>query len=215
VNRAVAGLRVQQPSVLWTPPEARFAGRFRRPQNASPNRHLSQIGQPRSRDGRCSRSREFDLGVVYLTTDALPLTIISTLTAVGAGALVMLLVFGFGLDVIGIIGIILLIGIVKKNGITLVDFAREAERSRRLAAEQSIHEACLPRFRPILMTAMCALLGSPPLMSGTGTGSELRQPLGYAMAGLQSGASRSYGCCCFRGRPRRRSRFRQPAPVFL
>jgi hydrophobe/amphiphile efflux-1 (HAE1) family protein len=112
-----------------------------------------------------------------------PLTIISTLPAAGAGALIVLLVFGFGLDIIGIIGIILLIGIVKKNGIMLVDFALEAERSRGLTAEQSIYEACKLRFRPILMTTMCALLGSLPLMLGTGTGSELRQPLGYAMAG--------------------------------
>jgi multidrug efflux pump subunit AcrB len=83
----------------------------------------------------------------------------------------------------GIIGIILLIGIVKKNGIMLVDFALEAERTRGLTAEESIYEACKLRFRPILMTTMCALLGSLPLMLGTGTGSELRQPLGYAMAG--------------------------------
>ena len=122
------------------------------------------------------------LGMLYENTIH-PLTIISTLPAAGAGALVVLLVCGFGLDVIGIIGIILLIGIVKKNGIMLVDFALEAERSRGLTAEQSIHEACLLRFRPILMTTMCALLGSLPLMLGTGTGSELRQPLGYAMAG--------------------------------
>ena len=122
------------------------------------------------------------LGMLYENTIH-PLTIISTLPAAGAGALVVLLVCGFGLDVMGIIGIILLIGIVKKNGIMLVDFALEAERSRGLTAEQSIHEACLLRFRPILMTTMCALLGSLPLMLGTGTGSELRQPLGYAMAG--------------------------------
>jgi HAE1 family hydrophobic/amphiphilic exporter-1 len=92
-------------------------------------------------------------------------------------------VFGFGLDVMGIIGIILLIGIVKKNGIMMVDFALEAERNRGLTAEESIHEACRLRFRPILMTTMCALLGGLPLMLGTGTGSELRQPLGYAMVG--------------------------------
>ena len=122
------------------------------------------------------------LGMLYENTIH-PLTIISTLPAAGAGALVVLLLCGFGLDVMGIIGIILLIGIVKKNGIMLVDFALEAERSRGLTAEQSIHEACLLRFRPILMTTMCALLGSLPLMLGTGTGSELRQPLGYAMAG--------------------------------
>lgn len=113
-----------------------------------------------------------------------PLTIIATLPAAGAGALATQLVFGFGLDVMGIIGIILLIGIVKKNGIMLVDFALEAARSRGLTAEQSIYEACKLRFRLILMTTMCALLGSLPLMLGTGAGSELRQPLGYAMAGV-------------------------------
>jgi hydrophobe/amphiphile efflux-1 (HAE1) family protein len=112
-----------------------------------------------------------------------PLTIISTLPSAGFGALLVLDVFGFGLDVMGIIGIILLIGIVKKNGIMLVDFALEAERTRGLSSEESIHEACRMRFRPILMTTMCALLGGVPLMLGTGTGSELRQPLGYAMVG--------------------------------
>jgi multidrug efflux pump subunit AcrB len=112
-----------------------------------------------------------------------PLTIISTLPSAGAGALIALLARGFGLDVMGIIGIVLLIGIVTKNGIMLVDFALHAERTRGLNAEQSIYEACRLRFRPILMTTMCALLGSLPLMLGSGTGSELRQPLGYAMAG--------------------------------
>jgi multidrug efflux pump subunit AcrB len=112
-----------------------------------------------------------------------PLTIISTLPSAGAGALLILLVFGFGLDVMGIIGIILLIGIVKKNGIMLVDFALEAERTRGLTPEQSIYEACRLRFRPILMTTMCALLGGLPLMLSNGTGSELRQPLGYSMVG--------------------------------
>jgi multidrug efflux pump len=111
------------------------------------------------------------------------LTIISTLPSAGAGALLVLLLFGFGLDVMGIIGIILLIGIVKKNGIMLVDFALEAERHQGLTPEQSIYEACRLRFRPILMTTMCALLGGVPLMLGNGTGSELRQPLGYAMVG--------------------------------
>ena len=87
------------------------------------------------------------------------------------------------LDVIGIIGIILLIGIVKKNGIMLVDFALHAERERGLSTEDAIHEACRLRFRPILMTTLCALLGGVPLMLGTGTGSGIRQPLGYAMVG--------------------------------
>ncbi|MEA2781878.1 MAG: hydrophobic/amphiphilic exporter (mainly bacteria), family, partial [Rhodospirillaceae bacterium] len=109
--------------------------------------------------------------------------IISTLPSAGLGALLALYAFGFGLDVMGIIGIILLIGIVKKNGIMLVDFALEAERHRGLSSEESIHEACRMRFRPILMTTMCALLGGLPLMLGSGTGSELRQPLGYAMVG--------------------------------
>jgi multidrug efflux pump subunit AcrB len=122
------------------------------------------------------------LGMLYENTFH-PLTIISTLPSAGAGALLVLLVFGFGQDVMGIIGIILLIGIVKKNGIMLVDFALEAERTRGLTPEQSIYEACRLRFRPILMTTMCALLGGLPLMLSNGTGSELRQPLGYAMVG--------------------------------
>jgi hydrophobe/amphiphile efflux-1 (HAE1) family protein len=112
-----------------------------------------------------------------------PLTIISTLPSAGLGALLILYASGFGLDVMGIIGIILLIGIVKKNGIMIVDFALEAERTRGLSPEGAIHEACRLRFRPILMTTLCALLGGLPLMLGTGTGSELRQPLGYAMVG--------------------------------
>jgi HAE1 family hydrophobic/amphiphilic exporter-1 len=122
------------------------------------------------------------LGMLYENTIH-PLTIISTLPSAGLGALLILYTFGLGLDVMGIIGIILLIGIVKKNGIMMVDFALEAERHRGLSAEESIHEACRLRFRPILMTTMCALLGGLPLMLGTGTGSELRQPLGYAMVG--------------------------------
>jgi multidrug efflux pump subunit AcrB len=112
-----------------------------------------------------------------------PITILSTLPSAGIGALLTLLVFGFGLDVIGLIGIVLLIGIVQKNGIMLVDFALEAERHHGLTAEQSILEACKTRFRPILMTTMCAVLGGVPLMIGAGTGAELRQPLGYAMVG--------------------------------
>jgi hydrophobe/amphiphile efflux-1 (HAE1) family protein len=112
-----------------------------------------------------------------------PLTIISTLPGAGLGALVTLYAFGFGLDVIGMIGIILLIGIVKKNGIMVVDFALNAEKTRGMTAEKSIHEACRLRFRPILMTTCCALLGAVPLMLGTGVGSELRQPLGYSLAG--------------------------------
>jgi multidrug efflux pump subunit AcrB len=97
--------------------------------------------------------------------------------------LLTLMLFGMPLDVIGIIGIILLIGIVKKNGIMLVDFALEGQRERGLSTEQAIHEACRLRFRPILMTTLCALLGGVPLMLGTGIGSEIRQPLGYAIVG--------------------------------
>ncbi|MEJ0047647.1 MAG: efflux RND transporter permease subunit [Rhodospirillales bacterium] len=122
------------------------------------------------------------LGILYENTIH-PLTILSTLPSAGVGALLMLQVAGLGLDVIGIIGIILLIGIVKKNGIMLVDFALHAQRERGLSAEQSIHEACVLRFRPILMTTMCALLGGLPLMLSSGTGSELRKPLGFAMVG--------------------------------
>jgi hydrophobe/amphiphile efflux-1 (HAE1) family protein len=122
------------------------------------------------------------LGMLYENTIH-PLTILSTLPSAGVGALLTLEVFGFGLDVMGMIGIILLIGIVKKNGIMLIDFALHAERERHLSPEQSIHEACLLRFRPILMTTMCALLGGLPLMLSSGTGSELRHPLGYAMVG--------------------------------
>jgi multidrug efflux pump len=122
------------------------------------------------------------LGMLYESTIH-PLTIISTLPSAGLGALLVLYVFGFGLDVMGIIGIILLIGIVKKNGIMLVDFALEAERHRGLSPEDSIREACRLRFRPILMTTMCALLGGLPLMLSNGVGSELRKPLGYAIVG--------------------------------
>ncbi len=129
------------------------------------------------------------LVTVYLILGALyesaihPITILSTLPSAGLGALLTLELFGRPLDVIGLIGIILLIGIVKKNGIMLVDFAREAERERGLTPEVAIFEACRLRFRPILMTTLCALFGGVPLMLGTGIGSELRQPLGYAMVG--------------------------------
>ena len=112
-----------------------------------------------------------------------PLTILSTLPSAGVGALLMLMVFGFDLSVIALIGIILLIGIVKKNGIMMVDFAIQAERDQHLSPEESIRQACLLRFRPIMMTTMAALLAALPLMLGRGTGSELRQPLGYTMVG--------------------------------
>jgi multidrug efflux pump subunit AcrB len=122
------------------------------------------------------------LGMLYESTIH-PLTILSTLPSAGLGALATLLLVGRPLDVIGIIGIILLIGIVKKNGIMLVDVALEGQRDHALSSEEAIHQACLLRFRPILMTTMCALFGGIPLMLGTGTGSEIRQPLGYAIVG--------------------------------
>jgi multidrug efflux pump subunit AcrB len=111
------------------------------------------------------------------------LTILSTLPSAGVGALLVLLLFHFDLSVIALIGIILLIGIVKKNGIMMVDFALQAEREQHLSPEASIRQACLLRFRPIMMTTMAALLGALPLMLERGTGSELRQPLGYTMVG--------------------------------
>jgi multidrug efflux pump subunit AcrB len=122
------------------------------------------------------------LGVLY-ESYVHPLTILSTLPSAGLGALVTLMAFGFDFSLIALIGIILLIGIVKKNGIMLVDFAIEAQRNRGLAPVDAIREACLLRFRPIMMTTMAALLGGVPLMLGTGTGSEIRQPLGYAIVG--------------------------------
>jgi HAE1 family hydrophobic/amphiphilic exporter-1 len=112
-----------------------------------------------------------------------PLTILSTLPSAGIEALLALQYGGMDLSVIGIIGIILLIGIVKKNGILLVDFAIVAERERGMAPVAAIREACLLRFRPILMTTAAAMLAGVPLALGTGIGSELRQPLGYAMVG--------------------------------
>jgi multidrug efflux pump subunit AcrB len=129
------------------------------------------------------------LVVVYIILGMLyesyihPLTILSTLPSAGVGALLTLLVFGFDLSVIALIGIILLIGIVKKNGIMMVDFALQAEREQHLPPEAAIRQACLLRFRPIMMTTMAALLGALPLMLEQGTGSELRQPLGYTMVG--------------------------------
>ena len=122
------------------------------------------------------------LGVLY-ESFVHPVTILSTLPSASVGALLTLLVFGYDLDIIAIIGIILLIGIVKKNAIMMIDFALEAERVEGLSPEASIRQACLLRFRPILMTTMAAILGALPLMVGHGVGSELRQPLGYAIVG--------------------------------
>jgi HAE1 family hydrophobic/amphiphilic exporter-1 len=112
-----------------------------------------------------------------------PLTILSTLPSAGVGALLILMAGGYDLSVIALIGIILLIGIVKKNGIMMIDFALTAEREHGMKPEDAIYQACVLRFRPIMMTTMCALLSGLPLMLGHGSGSELRRPLGYAMVG--------------------------------
>jgi HAE1 family hydrophobic/amphiphilic exporter-1 len=122
------------------------------------------------------------LGVLYESLIH-PITIISTLPSAGLGALLLLMAVHVDLSVIAIVGIILLIGIVKKNGIMLVDFAQQVEHSHGLSAEESIYQACMLRFRPILMTTMAALLGGVPLMLGSGVGSEIRQPLGYTIVG--------------------------------
>jgi hydrophobic/amphiphilic exporter-1 (mainly G- bacteria), HAE1 family len=112
-----------------------------------------------------------------------PLTILSTLPSAGVGALLVLFIFHIDLSVMALIGIILLIGIVKKNGIMMVDFAIQAEREQHLSSHDAIRQACLLRFRPIMMTTMAALLAALPLALGRGTGSELRQPMGYTMVG--------------------------------
>ena len=122
------------------------------------------------------------LGILY-ESYILPLTILSTLPSAGVGALLMLILFHYELTVIALIGIILLIGIVKKNGIMMVDFAINAERRDGATPLAAIRQACLLRFRPIFMTTMAAMLAGIPLMLGTGAGSELRRPLGFAMVG--------------------------------
>ncbi len=122
------------------------------------------------------------LGILY-ESYIHPITILSTLPSAGVGALLALIVSGNDLGIIGVIGIILLIGIVKKNAIMMIDFALEAERTEGKSSRDAIYEACLLRLRPILMTTMAALLGALPLMLGTGTGSELRHPLGITMVG--------------------------------
>ena len=122
------------------------------------------------------------LGVLY-ESFVHPVTILSTLPSASVGALLTLLLFGYDLDIIAIIGVILLIGIVKKNAIMMIDFALEAERVEGLPPVEAIRQACLLRFRPILMTTFAAILGALPLMLGTGVGSELRRPLGFAIVG--------------------------------
>jgi HAE1 family hydrophobic/amphiphilic exporter-1 len=122
------------------------------------------------------------LGVLY-ESFVHPLTIISTLPSAGLGAVVMLWICGQDFSIMALIGLVLLIGIVKKNGILMIDFALEAQRNRGLPPEEAIYEACMTRFRPIIMTTLAALLGALPLMLGYGTGAELRQPLGIAVVG--------------------------------
>ena len=122
------------------------------------------------------------LGVLY-ESFIHPITILSTLPSAGVGALLALILFKQDLDVIALIGIILLIGIVKKNAIMMIDFALEAERIEGKTPEEAIYQACLLRFRPIMMTTMAALLGAVPLAFGTGVGSELRSPLGICIIG--------------------------------
>ena len=122
------------------------------------------------------------LGVLY-ESYIHPITILSTLPSAGIGALLALMIAGDDLSVVAIIGIVLLIGIVKKNAIMMIDFALEAERHEGKAPQEAIHQACLLRFRPILMTTVAALVGALPLMLGSGTGSELRHPLGLTIVG--------------------------------
>ncbi|MHC8296063.1 multidrug efflux RND transporter permease subunit [Pseudomonas sp. LB3P58] len=122
------------------------------------------------------------LGVLY-ESFVHPLTIISTLPSAGLGAVIMLWICGQDFSIMALIGLVLLIGIVKKNGILMIDFALEAQRKGGLPPEEAIYQACITRFRPIIMTTLAALLGALPLMLGYGTGAELRQPLGIAVVG--------------------------------
>jgi len=122
------------------------------------------------------------LGVLY-ESYIHPVTILSTLPSAGVGALLALMLFRMDFGVIALIGIVLLIGIVKKNAIMMIDFALEAERDQHLPPREAIYQACLLRFRPIMMTTAAALLGGIPLALGTGTGAELRRPLGISIVG--------------------------------
>jgi multidrug efflux pump subunit AcrB len=122
------------------------------------------------------------LGILYESLIH-PVTILSTIPSAGVGALLILMAFHFDLSIVALIGIILLIGIVKKNGIMMVDFALHAERTLGISPEESIYQAAVMRFRPIMMTTFAALLGAIPLALGHGSGAEIRQPLGYAIVG--------------------------------
>jgi multidrug efflux pump subunit AcrB len=166
-------------------------------------RAMRQIGLPASAHGSFQGTAQafqqslasepflvvFALIAVYIVLGVLyesyvhPITILSTLPSAGLGALLALLLVGMDFSIIALIGIILLIGIVKKNAIMMIDFALEAEREQRLSPREAIYQACLLRFRPILMTTMAALLGGVPLAIGRGAGAELRQPLGITIVG--------------------------------
>ena len=122
------------------------------------------------------------LGILYESLIH-PITVLSTLPSAGVGAVLALLLFRMEFSIIALIGVFLLIGIVKKNAILIIDFALEAERARGIPAIEAVREACLLRFRPILMTTLAAALGALPLAIGFGEGSELRQPLGIAIIG--------------------------------
>jgi multidrug efflux pump len=122
------------------------------------------------------------LGILY-ESYVHPLTILSTLPSAGVGAILALMAFNSEFDIIALIGVILLIGIVKKNAIMMIDFAIDAERSQNLTSREAIYRACLLRFRPIMMTTMAALLGAVPLAIGAGEGGELRRPLGISIVG--------------------------------
>jgi multidrug efflux pump subunit AcrB len=122
------------------------------------------------------------LGILYESL-VHPLTILSTLPSAGLGALLALMLLGYDLSLVSFIGIILLMGIVKKNAIMMIDFALDAERTERLSPEDAIYKASVTRFRPIMMTTLAAMFGALPLAIGMGVGSELRQPLGVAVVG--------------------------------
>jgi len=122
------------------------------------------------------------LGILY-ESYVHPLTILSTLPSAGVGAILALLLFKTDFSLVAMIGVILLIGIVKKNAIMMIDFAIDAERRENLSPRDAIYKACLLRFRPIMMTSFAAILGAMPLAFGFGTGSEIRQPLGIAIVG--------------------------------
>ena len=150
------------------------------------HRHADYVGVPLSNEPILILVA---LGAVYIVLGILyesyihPVTILSTLPSAGVGALLALLLFKTELSVIAMIGLILLIGLVKKNGILMVDFAIDAERLEGKSPRDAIYEACLLRFRPIMMTTMSAILGALPLALGWGMGSELRRPLGIAIIG--------------------------------